>query len=730
MNLSHFASRAAAIAGIAVLGCILAPVAASAATVSEASGTLTYTAGAGEANAVTISPSNGSYVVKDAGQTSLVDGDGARGCTVSGNVATCPISGVTGTEVRLKDGNDTASISTPVPGFLSGGAGNDVLTGGAAADTLAGGDGADSLDGGPGPDALAGGAGKDTVAYASRAGAVDVDIDGNPDDGNADDDRSGVRDNVAPDVEDVVGGKGNDDLSGSPAANVLQGGPGNDDLTGLGGNDVLDDGLGTNDLEGGGGDDVLRQGATANAGDVLHGGDGTDTVSYELRTTPVFVRIDEPSHDGDYFSGENDDVGADVENLIGGRGDDWLRGSAAANRVDGGPGNDAISGDTGADRLAGGKGNDQFDGGAAEGADEIVGGLGTDTISYAARTAAVDVSLDDAANDGDRGGEGDNVRADVENVSLGSGNDRAWGDDDANVIDGGAGSDSIWANGGDDRLTGGDEPDAGDYLSGGEGSDVIRGQGGNDTLSDGGGSDDVDAGDGRDVLDQDAAPNGADNLVGGSGYDNLRLDNRTGDVRVSLDDQPDDGDIVNHEGDNVHADVESVFGGRGSDILVGNDGPQSLIGGWGNGADLLMGYGGDDDLEGRGGNDVLRGGAGNDVLDGDYAFPVSGETDGNDSVYGDNDNDTVSGNGGNDRVEGGDGNDTVNGNGGADDLYGGAGTDGLYGGEQDDLVHAKDGETDTVSGGNGNDTADLDRGCFIVCWDVDSVSTVEVKRYP
>ena len=87
--------------------------------------------------------------------------------------------------------------------------------------------------------------------------------------------------------------------------------------------------------------------------------------------------------------------------------------------------------------------------------------MGTDGVSYAARTAPVDVSLDDAANDGDRAGEGDNVRADVENVSLGSGNDRAWGDDDANVIDGGTGSDSIWANGGDDRLTGGDEPDAG-----------------------------------------------------------------------------------------------------------------------------------------------------------------------------------------------------------------------------------------------------------------------------
>jgi hypothetical protein len=34
-----------------------------------------------------------------------------------------------------------------------------------------------------------------------------------------------------------------------------------------------------------------------------------------------------------------------------------------------------------------------------------------------------------------------------------------------------------------------------------------------------------------------------------------------------------------------------------------------------------------------------------------------------------------------------------------------------------------------VSGGNGSDTADLG-ACFFVFWDVDTVSSVEVKRYP
>src|SRR5215212_5163911 len=85
---------------------------------------------------------------------------------------------------------------------------------------------------------------------------------------------------------------------------------------------------------GGGGDDLLCQGPIANAGDVLHGGDGTDTVSYQRRTAPVLVRLGEAGGDGDPVSGEDDDVGTDVENVIGGSGDDGLQGSAGPNRLD------------------------------------------------------------------------------------------------------------------------------------------------------------------------------------------------------------------------------------------------------------------------------------------------------------------------------------------------------------------------------------------------------------
>jgi hypothetical protein len=72
---------------------------------------------------------------------------------------------------------------------------------------------------------------------------VGVTLDGNPNDGSV-----GEGDNVAADVENVIGGLGSDLLSGSAGPNELDGGPGDDVV------------------EGGEGQDVLR------------GGDGADTI--------------------------------------------------------------------------------------------------------------------------------------------------------------------------------------------------------------------------------------------------------------------------------------------------------------------------------------------------------------------------------------------------------------------------------------------------------------------
>ena len=70
------------------------------------------------------------------------------------------------------------------------------------------------------------------------------------------------------DVEDIIGGSGNDILRGNDAANRLDGRGGNDQIFGLGGIDHL---------YGGAGDDRLF--ARDNAVDFLDGGPGFDRAS-------------------------------------------------------------------------------------------------------------------------------------------------------------------------------------------------------------------------------------------------------------------------------------------------------------------------------------------------------------------------------------------------------------------------------------------------------------------
>ena len=58
--------------------------------------------------------------------------------------------------------------------------------------------------------------------------------------------------------------------------------------------------------------------------------------------------------------------------------------------------------------------------------------------------------------------------------------------------------------------------------------------------------------------------------------------------------------------------IENVNGGRGNDIITGNNAANTLNGGLGN--DRLVGGNGIDRLTGGVGNDTLVGGAGNDIF--------------------------------------------------------------------------------------------------------------------
>ena len=525
---------------------------------------------------------------------------------------------------------------------LTGGGGADTLRGLAGADRLLGGDGNDSLDGGIGADDIRGEAGaRDRVLYSTRTATVGVELNDVAEDGEA-----GEGDNVHSDVEDITGGAGSDFLVGDADANRLLGGgggdqllgeegpdelygqAGSDTLRGLQGDDLLDDGEGDNQFDGGDGNDMMLQGPTPNAGDNFAGRAGIDTVSYERRSSSVAVTAgDFLANDGDPAAAEGDFVD-EVENVTGGSGADTLHGTFEANVLSGGEGGDVIDGQAGNDSQQGGGGNDLFlqpgtSGGAVDdGDDDLVGGGDVDTVDYSARTNWVGIQLDDFANDGDRGPtELDNVHSDIEIAYLGSADDFAYGHETTaadNQFYGGAGRDQLYGRAGNDQLFGGDESGNGDSLEGGEGNDTLDAGGGDDFVTGGTGNDTVAGGEGHDFLIEyqttisgpTTGPNGADDLSGGNGYDRVRYDERTGALNISMDGTANDGEGGIFEGDNVRTDNEQLFSGRASDNLSGSAGPDDIIGGWGNGNDILDGRGGDDSLDARGGNDTMLGGIG------------------------------------------------------------------------------------------------------------------------
>ena len=200
--------------------------------------------------------------------------------------------------------------------------------------------------------------------------------------------------------------------------NVFLGGPGIDEMHGGGAHDLLRGDGGDDRLFGAGGDDDLDGGAGA---DALSGGAGRDAVDYSSRSATVSVSLGSSFVANDGEAGEADDVGSDVEIVIGGQAGDRLSGQPAAvdNSLYGAGGDDELSGGPGNDALIGGSGDDLLSGGA--GADGLLGGAGAaDVASYAGYTEPVTVDLDGAMHDDGAASEFDSVHADVEAVVGGS----------------------------------------------------------------------------------------------------------------------------------------------------------------------------------------------------------------------------------------------------------------------------------------------------------------------
>ena len=172
---------------------------------------------------------------------------------------------------------------------------------------------------------------------------------------------------------------------------------------------------------------------------------------------------------------------------FGGAGSDSMTGGSAVDSMYGEAGNDTLRGNNGNDLILGGDNDDSLDGGL--GTDCLLGHAGVDTVTYADRTAALRISLDDVANDGEAG-EADNVDNDIERVNGGSGGDLIVGQSTSveNLFHGNGGHDTLKGLGGSDKLYG---DDGNDELHAGAGNDSLYGEAGADTLvSIGGGQSD------------------------------------------------------------------------------------------------------------------------------------------------------------------------------------------------------------------------------------------------
>jgi serralysin len=316
-----------------------------------------YRAGSGKTNQVVVTRSGTTVTIDD-----RVKIKAGRGCAaVKGDKTRvrCRIAQPAGRViVDLYGGNDRAVNKSDLVMTADGGSGKDTLVGGPYRDVLKGGSGADKLWGAGGDDALHGGDGADHLYGGDGYEAI----------------FGGAGDDV------LEGGAGYDLLHGNSGGDRMYGGGGPDHLWGGTGKDRLDGGsdtdvlygdVGADRLQGGAGNDELygdlpREGAVAP--DVLLGGPGSDSVGYPTYTKRVVVDLDGAARD-DGQAGEGDTVGADVEHLTGGAGNDTLTGDSRGNIIDGGPGNDTIRGLDGPDTLYAYDGKDVVDGGAGD--DEI-----------------------------------------------------------------------------------------------------------------------------------------------------------------------------------------------------------------------------------------------------------------------------------------------------------------------------------------------------------------------
>jgi Ca2+-binding RTX toxin-like protein len=389
---------------------------------------------------------------------------------ISGGSGSDTINGGDGIDILLgEDGND----------ILNGGLGDDNLSGGSGTDAITAGAGDDLIDGGTGADKMAGGTGNDTYVIDNAGDTVDE---------TGGDGIDAFQSSVSVNLADTTHFKGNIEI-------IELTGFASIDATGNDLNNLIIGTTGNNTLNGGLGNDYI---VTNGGSDTIYGGAGNDTVDYLGTQSSITIDLGATSTYGYSWDGTSGTILIGIENIIGNDYDNILIGNSENNVIEGGYGSDVINGKAGNDTvtydyslqaliidlgatatygyswdgfsgdtlisienivgtalndiLIGDGLDNRLEGGA--GSDTINGKGGIDTVTYEHSSTAVILNLSATATYGySVDGTSGDILMGIENVVGSSFADTLLGDGQANLIEGGAGSDYINGLGGIDTVT-------------------------------------------------------------------------------------------------------------------------------------------------------------------------------------------------------------------------------------------------------------------------------------
>ncbi len=638
-------------------------------------------------------------------------------------------------------GATTSIVTTPESqdDSIDGGTGDDLLFGVRGDDTLLGGDGRDTMNGGVGDDSIDGGADEDVITFEDGFGQDTV-TGGEAVSSGADLDQidfSGVSDNgvsvtmtgdeagTATSAGDTVSFTDIETMSLSDNADTFAGSHGDDTVEGNAGDDSMSGGAGNDSLSGGADADTFT--VTDGFGnDTVAGGEtGTDDDHLDMSgITSSGVSVAMSGTEGGMATSGAHSVDFDeMERLTLTDQDDSFAGSAGNTTVAGLGGDDHFT-------LSDGFGQDSISGGET-------GETQGDHLDLSAVTedVTVDLTAGDAASPESgtiTSGANSVTFTEIENLTLGAGDDAVTGSSGDDSLSSGAGEDTLDGGAGDDHFDLGANDGARDVV-------VLRNGSNNDRITnfeaptpngDGTfeGNDQLDvstllapSGDPVTTVDVNVADDGDGNALllfhGGvtvtlvgitpADADNIYYLNAIGiPLPLNYIVEGDDGDnlidetyLADPQGDRI--DNNDHSDGSNDDVIEAGGGDDTVRAGLGN--DSIEGQEGDDSIEGGVGNDTIHAGLDNDTVVGGEGNDLAYGSHGDDSLIGGDGSDSLYGEYGRDYVEGGDGDDTLEGNEGQDTLIGGAGNDWMRGSYDADYLRGGTGD-DYLWGGFGDDT--------------------------